>query len=391
MTFTLTRENIVGYLVDCGLVDGLEQKLVKLDCCSSKNFNLVATFSDQKSFLVKQKRLNEDGSFRRDFYSEWRVCNLMQTFSDLTGLLSVTSEVLHYDSQNAILVLQFFPDYLDLGDFHDDLNLFPESIGVSVGQSLGEIHRRTYGQSHYCDFLIKQSSEVLSRTPKFLRRFDRIYPDVFGTYCLDGLEFFRVMQRSMELREAIAALKHQWQPSCLIHYDLKLDNLILYKNWEQHSQTKPQQPLLKIIDWELFTWGDPLYDVATLLGSYLIQWLDSLVVRPSVPLQQSLALATTPLEKIQPLLIALLRSYMQSFPALIEERSDFLERVLQFAGYYIFQRTVHHLSKHRPFDQKALCSLQIVKRLLCEPELSFSSIFGFPLNKMKAEMTLITT
>lgn len=386
MAFALTEENLVQYLASAQLIDRSKHTLVDIDCCSSKNFNLVATFSDQSSLLVKQKRLNDDGEFRRDFYDEWRVCHLMQTFSPLSSLIPLTSEVLHYDPENAILVSKFFVGYQDLRDFHDETNQYPSHIGTAMGGSLAQIHRRTYRNSSYCDFLLEGSDKVMNRTPSFLNRFDRIKPDIFGTYCLDGIEFFRVLQRSAVLTEAIASLKHEWQASCLIHRDLKLDNLILHSSWPDKNLSTP---IVKIIDWELFTWGDPLYDLGTLVGSYLMQWLSTLIVQQGLSMQQSLRLADTPLELVQPILIALLRSYGRTFPELVEERSNFWQLTLQYAGFFMFRRMVHHLSRHAPFDQKSLCSLQIIKRLLCDPELSFASIIGCPLGEFEATLARV--
>ena len=57
---------------------------------------------------------------------------------------------------------------------------------------------------------------------------------------------------------------------------------------------------LKLIDWERCDWGDPAFDLGFLIGSYLVIWLDSLVVSKSIGIEEGLRLAMTPLEELQP-------------------------------------------------------------------------------------------
>jgi len=62
-----------------------------------------------------------------------------------------------------------------------------------------------------------------------------------------------------------------------------------------------------LIDWEACSWGDPAFDLGTLLASYLRIWLSSLIVDPTLELAESLSLAMIPLEEIQPSILALIR------------------------------------------------------------------------------------
>ena len=372
MVWVLSQENVGAYLRKQALISPTNQSLPQITCCSSKNFNLVVAYPDGPSFLVKQKRLDAAGNFRRDFYDEWRVCSLMQSFEALNPLLDMTSEVLVYDSGNAIIVLEFFPEYIDLSDYYSEIHQYPAKIGAELGQSLARIHALTYQTIEYCDYLIEDSNRVLTRVPSFLNRFTCLRPGIFGEYCLDGVKFFKTLQSCPELLEAIADLHEKWQPSCLIHRDLKLDNVLVHQN----LQTDAQASALKIIDWELFTWGDPLYDLATVLGSYLIRWLNSVGENRYVPIQQALSLAKTPLELIQPSLRTLMTSYCQNFPALLQERDEFWAELMQFTGFYLLQRLLHQMRRHYPFDNAARCSLQVVKRLICAPDLAAKSILG---------------
>lgn len=56
--------------------------------------------------------------------------------------------------------------------------------------------------------------------------------------------------------------------------------------------------IIRLIDWEKWTWGDPALDVGTVIASYLKLWLKSLIVNqntaPSILRAHSRHLATIP-------------------------------------------------------------------------------------------------
>ena len=110
-------------------------------------------------------------------------------------------------------------------------------------------------------------------SPLLLQSLDRIEPEIFGITPMDGLRFFALYQRYDSLGQAIAQLRQGISPTCLTHNDLKLNNILLDKDWENSSEN-----LVRFIDWERADWGDPAFDLGTAIGSYLQTWLGSLVI-----------------------------------------------------------------------------------------------------------------
>jgi hypothetical protein len=62
---------------------------------------------------------------------------------------------------------------------------------------------------------------------------ERIGPEVFGLVPSDGLKFFALYQRYDSLGQAIAELGNNMISCCLIHSDLKLNNILLLNDWQQ--------------------------------------------------------------------------------------------------------------------------------------------------------------
>jgi hypothetical protein len=157
----------------------------------------------------------------------------------------------------------------------------------------------------------------------------------------------------------------------LTHNDLKLNNILVHSRWEQLDNC-----LVRLIDWEACSWGDPAFDLGTLVASYLGIWLSSLVVDPTIELEESLRLAVTPLEVLQPSILALIRSYLNAFPMILEYRPDFILRVIQFAGLALIHQIQETINCRKYFDNADICMLQVAKNLLTMPEQAVLTVFG---------------
>lgn len=153
---------------------------------------------------------------------------------------------------------------------------------------------------------------------------------------------------------------------------------MLHDDWEQILlRAEPSDSsIVRLIDWERCSWGDPAFDLGMLIGSYLQMWLISLVVSKSIAIEDSLRMAMTPLEKLQPSIAALVTAYFGNFPEIIECRPDFLRRVVQFSGLALIIQIQAMLQHQKTFGNVGICMLQVAKSLLCRPEQSIPTVFG---------------
>jgi hypothetical protein len=380
MTFLLSSENVFDYLLEQKLCDPKDRESVQVTAKEYKNFNLLVDFDSQRSLLVKQERPDAKGNTRGEFWHEWQVHELFQHFAELKDLRSRTSEILYFDSSRSILILNYFNDYTDLSQFYPASQTFPTAIASALGATLATFHQSTYEHRPYKDFLTEavRSHPVEMRIPQFLRGLERIGPGVFSQICMDGLDFWRLYQRYESLHQAMIDVSQTFDPCCLTHNDLNLRNILLDINGIEENSPSPaaNSPTVRLIDWEFVSWGDPAYDLGMLLSSYLKLWLGSLVVSNTIDVETALRLATTPLERLQPSLAALVCSYLSRFPEILERRPDFLRQVMQFTGLVLIKRIQGKLEQLSPFNNTSICTLQVAKALLCKPEESISTVFG---------------
>lgn len=376
MTFLLSSQNVAEYLVEQALCTQEEQALSHIELKFAKNFNLLLSLPTGRRLLVKQERLNQNGKTVGEFFNEWRVQELLTKFPELSHTRHLFPEGVHFNENDSVVVFNYLDDYRDLADFYAKEKVFPTEIAGSLGTSLAIIHRSTWERQEYRDFFA-QNREVVTtdQSPNFVRGLGRVGPEVFGLVPADALKFFSLYQRYDSLEQAIAELANAFTPCCLTHNDLKLNNILLHNDWEQALVKTELSSTIRLIDWERCTWGDPAFDLGTIIASYLQIWLTSLVVSQSIEIEVALRLAMTPLEKLQPSIAALTSAYCEHFPEILQ-RPRFLQQVVQFSGLALIHQIQATLQYLRFFGNTGICMLQVAKSLLCRPEKSIPTVFG---------------
>jgi hypothetical protein len=379
MVFLLSFQNVFEYLVMHHLCTQEKNDSIQVESKVAKNFNLLLSLRNGRQLLIKQELYNSQGKTAGRFANEWRIQEFLEYFPELNYIRSWLPEVLHFNADDSIIIFNYLNDYRDLAEFYEKENVFPTAISTSIGTILATIHRATLERQDYRDFFIQNSDQVSNN--QFLRLVpgqDRLTPEVFGWIPTDGLKFFALYQRYDRLGKAIVELTNAFDPCCLCHGDLKLNNILLHLDWEQIlAKAESSSPsIVRLIDLEFCGWGDPAFDLGTLIASYLQLWLNSLVVSKTIDLEESLRLAMTPLELLQPSIAALAEAYLRQFPEILAHRPDFLRRVVQFAGLALIQQIQATIHYQKVFGNAGICMLQVAKSLLCRPAESISTVFG---------------
>ena len=386
MPFLLSSQNVVEYLNQHGFSLDIDSNSIEIEKKVAKNFNLLLTLPDGRKLLVKQEPLKLDGQAVGEFLQEWRIQQFIQQFPELHHFVPLLPELLHFNSENAIVVFNYLTDYCDLADFYAKQNWFPTEIATAIGHLIGQIHASTFNQVKYQNFLAPDLAERLASDRIHLAQgLERIGPDVFSEFPVESLKFFALYQRYDSLGQAIAELSTAVQLCCLTHNDLRPNNILLHDDWETLSIAPEQPNFLRVIDWERGNWGDPALDLGLMIASYLQIWLNSLVVSSSLDIQESLRLAMTPLEQLQPSINALFKAYFSQFPEILHQRPDFVQRTVQFAGLGLIRQINALIQYQKSFGNMGICMLQVAKSLLCRPEQAIATVFGV------SEATLIAS
>lgn len=374
MVLSLSSHNVIQYLHKAGLCSSEEGVYAdsELPLSSMKNCNLLVNLTANHKLLVKQERYINNDANSHEFFNEWLFHQLLQQFPVLGNIPAIASLLVHFDEEKSIIVRNYLKEYFEVASFYQKDLSFPKAIASAIGTSLGALHRATFNRREYRDFMATApQGQFRYQFYNPAQGIGSIGSEIFGNVPTDALKFYVLYQHYESLEAAIAELAYEWNPCCLTHNDLKLENILVHSRWDQLDNC-----LVRLIDWEACAWGDPAFDLGTLVASYLKIWLESLVVDPTIELEESLLLAAVPLEVLQPSIIALTLAYLDSFPMILEYHGDFVQRVIQFAGLVLIHQIESKIKHHKYFDNSSICMLQVAKSLLTKPQESVLTVFG---------------
>jgi hypothetical protein len=393
MSFLLSSQNIFEYLERHSIYTQARECSEEIERKVARNFNLLLSLPDGQTIIAKQECCGPAGKTAGSFLNEWRIQEFLQKFRALNHLQAFIPQVLHFDAENSIIISKYLNNHCDLIDFYTQKNIFSTSIAAAIGTTIAAFHRATFDHQEYCNFFWqgREDAPVNGGIPHIIRKFDRITPEVFGQVPSDGLKFFALYQRYASLREAIAELTDTINPRCLTHNDLKLNNILLHNDWQQILEEKPSRcSIVRIIDWERCSWGDPAFDIGMLIGSYLLLWLKSLVVSKSIDIENSLRMAVTPLEQVQPSVAGLVSAYFANFPEILDYCPYFLKRAVQFSGLALILHIQATLQNRKTFGNTEICILQVAKGLLCNPNQFMPTVFGAAAGEIRGLQPALT-
>jgi Phosphotransferase enzyme family len=367
MVFVLNSENVFDYLEQAQL--GLpDRATATVRLIGAKNFNLLVQAPGTESVLVKQETISADGHQAGELFAEWKLQQLLPQLPDLQPIASFLPQVLHCDSENSIVINRFLEDYQDLSDYYEEQAVFPAELPSILGQRLGLVHQLSFDRSDYQQQLETVIGQRALKAQRMVDRLSRLSPALLSVMPLECLQFFKLYQQYPSLGEAIEQLAANSVSCCLVHNDLKLNNVLVWPAATDHP--------IRLIDWERAGWGDPAGDLGMLMASYLELWLESLVVSNELSMTESLQLATVPLELIQPSLFALVSSYLDTFPQIMAAQPQYLQRVLQCTGMSLIYRIEAIMESERCFGNQGIVMLQVAKQLLCSPANFMDTVFG---------------
>jgi len=380
MIIKLSSNNVLQYLIDTKNLPIEDKKLIKVvPMCSKAGINklifLRIYLQNGCQLVVKQAHNHSDSNSINIIKSEWQLYEFLRSCQDKAYTSFLNLEILHFDELNSIFIYKIPKKYVNLETYYINKKKFSPAIAYLAGTTLATLHSETL-TSHNCyDFMNKSVLKKLRYKfpyPSYL--LDRLEPEtLLQEFPPEGNNFINFYQNSKNLRTAVTELVVNHNHYCLTHNNPQLDNILISMRWEDLlSQTNPShERIIKMINWESCSWGDPAFDLGTVIAGYLLLWLNSLIIHPNIELEKSLQLATTPLEIIQPSIVALIRAYIRTFPKILEEIPDFINRVFQFTGLALIYKIIEKIQSFQDFNLHSIYIAKVATQLLCNPEKSF--------------------
>jgi 5-methylthioribose kinase len=327
----LTAANVLHYLFEKGFAhpQDVVSSNFTVRALSRRNHNFRVT-SGTREYLVKQVR-KWDAEGRASLEREAAVYWQARTNPRLAPFMELAPRSHAWDPPNAILILEYLPEHTELYDLRDR---FAPELAELAGQAMGTFHRAMRSEEYLTLFPAEVPWQLSMHETK-----DQDLADESA----GRREFVRAVNRHPEFGRALDRLRAEWRAETVIQGDWKLDNCLV----------SPARDRLRVVDWEFAGWGDPVWDLATLLQSYWNFW----VLWPS----------RFAIEEIQPALRAALVGYA---------RRDVAARAVRFAGARMLQTAFERLDKAEKMTAEAVRLMQGSLNILTRPEWAAEQFLG---------------
>ena len=255
----LTKKNITHYLLDKGFLDpGL---FISGDYILTQTMSRNSIFRvehQNKTGLFVKQLINQDTSnsylLQKDATCHY-VIHKSELYQDVAKYIP---KYYGYDLNHNILVTEYFPNTKSMHEIIYQKKEFSDEHAKKLAAILASFH---FDITKEVDN--NTSLQFFSGMVPWILNIGTIDPSNNTNGSNNSNSVVVEIQKHPELVKKIEKVAAQWERYSLIHGDIKWMNFIV-----SHDEKD-----MKLVDWEIADLGDPLWDVAGVLQSYLISWV----------------------------------------------------------------------------------------------------------------------
>jgi aminoglycoside phosphotransferase (APT) family kinase protein len=320
----LTRSNVLAYLRARGLCGDENERAAawRVTEHHSRNRNFAVTSADgAQGFFIKQLRAQDPESFEM-LRREARVYELASQDPDFAALRDVTPPFFGFDADARTTILGAL-DGESLMQLHQRLGRFPLEVGEQLGRVLATVHRRV-GR----DIAANPPREVFNLEPPGIFTAHRGGPLVrwLGPGQMRLVEHVRDNKSLARVLDELAAT---WRRDAFIHGDIKFENCVVANGANARDESDSgARADIKLVDWELADFGEPAWDLGSLVQSYLALGLLNAPAAPRGSLLEQLRASSTNFDGMRRAVAAFWSAYREEAASGEPARKTVYERAL---------------------------------------------------------------
>ena len=276
---------------------------------------------------------------------------------------------LGHDAAARVLILEALPGAEDLQAYHLRTRRLPVGLAARLGATLAAVHAATHlgGEG---SARAPSVEEVHAALP-WVFRLPRPEIAILREASAVNLKIIRLVQSTPLFARELTRISSEWRAESLIHGDMNLANCLTYGEGPRRR--------LKLVDWEFGGLGDPRWDVASVLGSYLALWVFSIPMpspeRPDLLISE----AQFPLAAIRSTTRTFVDSYLGAARSSAAPLPAWLRATVQMTGAHLIQTAYEHAASTSELTAPILTLVQVALNILDRPERAATDLLGLEL------------
>jgi hypothetical protein len=368
----LAQSEIPSYLLKHKLLSEetiVEDELLVLDT-SRRNRNFKVIRERGPCYLLKQ---GIDQSGAATIAHEAAVYQLLQSNAENSGLDRYLPRFYEYDPEEGALVLELLRNAQNLREYHAHRRHFSVRLASAMGEALSTLHSAMKVES-----IGDGNRQIFSNMSPWVFSIHRPPLSIMRGISGANVQLIKIVQQFPEFREWLNSLHCGWKKETLIHGDMRWDNWIVCA-----QSNSVRKNILKIVDWEFVSVGDPCWDVGAVFSDYLSFWLLSIPILGESPPDQVIELSRFPLEGMQPAMRSFWWSYVQQMELNTSMAEEWLLRAIRYAAGRLVQTAYEQVQREMQPLSTTIYLLQLSLNMLRRPLEAIVQLLGIPLSHMR--------
>ncbi|MCV9933794.1 phosphotransferase [Flavobacterium sp. LS1R47] len=355
----LAPESVYQYLHKRQLIN--EDAVVKghfmVHPVKTRNNIMKILVQPENSLFVKQ--MGNDKVANSLFQREISAYNFFKNNIEFASIAAIVPKLLDHDDENNIMVTELLYNAKNLHEYYMLTKNFDLNLAREQATILSTCH------------IVPDTKTDTSAFPKTLPwvlQLDKFKANEFFVNNEASANIIDLIKQNQVLQNALINLAVSWQYTHFIHGDIKWINFLTTEDCDGIKQ--------KLIDWELADIGDPMWDVAGLMQSYITVWL--LGFDNNDPKNYKLPDYMQPydIKNTQSSARTFLYKYMelQGYPE--SYYSSFLIRIMQFTAARIIQTSVEGITYNTKIEANNMRCIQLAFNIMKDPESLLYELFN---------------
>lgn len=340
----INENNLPHFLLDHGLLENEElfSETYTSYMIPSRNANYAVT-GIKHPLLIKQIR-TEDTEKKESLKTEAFVYKAIHDHRSFYPLKEHVPAFKYYDKHRHTLVISWLNDSIDLSKKFT----YDKGFQLSVADKIADVFYKVQSIKPGPTTLTEEQLNFNSTIP-WIFNAENEKIQYFNTKNEADAQVIKLVQTT-EYARMIGDVRKLWKTDTLIHGDIKWANILFSKD----------DSTCYLIDWEMADWGDPLWDVAGLVQSFLSNWVFS---------------EKKPVGNIDNM-IPFLNRFLSVYSSKCGLSSQADNKIVQFAGIRIIQTCLESNHNSNSMAVSTAKLLQLGYNMLKMPEAIKNELLG---------------
>lgn len=385
----LDVDNATRELLAAGLIslDAVFDGDLSIQNVSRRNRNLRVSSKRGPSYLIKQAAAGNDGGTEATLRAEIGFYEFVQSDPAADLIRSRMPKLVRSSVDPATLYLELLGEHHPLwrtyatprgedevdGDGEGEGERVPPPVPVDVaralGRALGEFHR-ALDRSRVGD---NPKLAWLHGSEPWILSVHKPGPAMLSEISAANMHTVRILQNEPGLSELLDAARGTWEPSVVMHGDIKSDNVLA------RVDDSLDEPDVRLVDWELVQWGDPAWDLAGALQDFACYWIHHIPLTSDKSPEEMVADSKLPLSRVQPASRSFWFAYVKAAGLDRRAARERLLAAVRFSAARLVQTAYEFGSAGTSrLPNQSVAMLQVAANIIRDPEVASLHLYGVP-------------